>query len=273
MANTDPVYLSMNDRPRAILRAMDEMLTRRTDLESRYKRRRWIPWLLLLAGAPWFLIDLALGYNCLTFTLVTAGFWAAALVTGIAQWRARPGPAFGPQFQAAREILYTLRDDPDPKRNVFGHVDLSGAQQASKLFRESTNAAGLPVAHYRDEWLSLKTKLYDGNMLRLSAIERVKVRKGYYKRSRISGKNKWKAPKVANGQELKVRVSVNPTVYEIAPGPSSRRGTAVGRYTLTEFSTAGGILDLSAAGPPGSVQPADVLGVLRLVYDSLKRKV
>ena len=130
----------------------------------------------------------------------------------------------------------------------------------------------MPVAHYRDEWLSLKTKLYDGNMLRLSAVERVKVRKGYYKRSRISGKQKWKAPKVANGQELKVRVSVNPNVYDIAPGPAARPGTRVGHYTLTEFSTAGGIVDLSAAAPPGAVQAGDVLGVLRLAYDSLKRK-
>jgi hypothetical protein len=262
----------MNDRPRAILRSMDEMLARRDDYETRFKRRRWLPWLLLLAGAPWFLIDLALGYNLLTFTPISLGFWAAGVALGLAQWRARPGPALGPQFRAARDILHTLRDDPDPRRSVFGHLDLSGAQQPSKLFREGANAAGLAVAHYRDEWLSLKAKLYDGNMLRLSAVERVKVRKGYYKRSRISGKQKWKPPKVANGQELKVRLSVNPTVYEIAPGPATRPGARVGRYTLTEFSAAGGIIDLAAAAPPGAIQPADVLGVLRVAYDSLQRK-
>lgn len=272
MANNQPVYLSLNDKPPAILRAMDE-LTRRTDAyQARLKRRRGIPWLLFLAGVPWVFIDLLLGYNFLTFTLVTVGFWVAAIVTGIAQSRGGRGPAFGPQFLAAREVIHTLRDDPDPRRPVFGHVDLSGAQQPSKRFRESKNLAGLPVDHYRDEWLSLKTKLYDGNMLRLSVVERVKVRRGYYKRSRISGKNKWKAPKVLNAQEIKVRISVNPEVYEIAPGPNLRPGTQVGRFTVSELSATGGIVDLSAVAPPGPAQANDMLGILRLAYDTLKRK-
>lgn len=272
MANLQPVYLSLNDKPRAVLRTMDELLQRRSDYEARLKRRRRIPWLLFLAGLPWIFVDWLLGYNLLTCSLLTVGFWIAAIVTGVAQRRGRLGPALGPQFQAAREIIHTLRDDPDPRRNLFGHLDLSGAQQPGKLFREGQNAAGLAVAHYRDEWLSLKTKLYDGNMLRLSAVERVKVRKGYYKRSRISGKQKYKPPRVANAQELKVRLSVNPQVYEISPGPAARRGSQIGRYTLAELSTAGGIIDLAAYAPPGNVPPGDVLGVLRLTYDMLKRK-
>ncbi len=272
MANIQPVYISLNDKPQAILRAMNELLTRRADYEARLKRRRGIPWLLFLAGIPWVLIDLLLGYNLLTFSLVTAGFWIAAIVTGIVQARGAAGPAFGPRFEAAREILFTLRDDPDPRRGIFGHIDLSGAQQPSKLFREAKNRAGLGMNYYRDEWLSLKMKLYDGNMLRVSAIERVKVRNGYYKRSRISGKMKWKSPKVANAQQLKVRISVNPEVYEIAPGPAARPGTQIGPWRLAEVSTAGGIIDLAADAATSAPQSGDVLGVLRLAYDMLKRK-
>jgi hypothetical protein len=272
VATIQPVHLSLNDQPQAILRAMDQLLARRQDYDARLQRRRGIPWLLFFAGLPWVFLDLLLGYNFLTFTPVTVAFSLAAIVTGLIHRRAAAGPAFGPQFQAAREILHTLRDDPDPRRPVFGHLDLSGAQQASKLFRTGKNLTGLDVNYYRDEWLSLKAKLYDGNMLRVSAIDRVKVRQGYYKRSRISGKNKWKAPKVANAQQLKVRLSVNPQLYEIAPGPAARLGTQIGRYTLAELSTTGGIIDLSADAPAGPASSGDVLGVLRLVYDMLKRK-
>jgi hypothetical protein len=272
VANIQPIYLSMNDKPQAILRAMDDLMAQRDAYEARLKRRRGLPWLLFLAGLPWVGVDYLLGYNHLTCSLVTVGCWIAAIVVGVVQRRGRLGPALGPEFQAAREIIHTLRDDPDPRRNLFGTLDLSGPQQPSKLFREAKNRAGLAVNFYRDEWLSLKTKLYDGNMLRVSAVDRVKVRLGYHKRSRISGKQKWKAPKIANAHQLKVRLSVNPQVYEIAPGAAARPGTQIGSYRLSEVSTSGGIIDLSAITTADHVQASDVLGVLRLTYDMLKRK-
>jgi hypothetical protein len=183
----------------------------------------------------------------------------------------KPAPSFAPNYATAREIIYTLRDDLDPKRNFFGQLDLTGAQQVSKLHHEAPNQLGLTVQYYRDEWLGLKTKLYDGNMLRLSAVERVKVRVGFHKRSR-SGKQKWKPPKVATGQELKVRISVNPQVYELSFRPSARVGAAVGAYAITALNASNGIVEIVANTPATAVQSADVLGVLRLAYDMLKRK-
>jgi hypothetical protein len=231
-----------------------------------------VPRYLFLAGLPFPIVDWLLGYNFLTFSLVTAGLWGAAIVTGLALRRARPSGSFPLRFHAAREVIHTLRDDPDPRRNLFGHVDLSGAQQPAKRFREGTNARGLAMEYFRDEWLSLKTKLYDGNMLRVSAIERVKVRKSYYKRSRISGKMKLKPAKTASAQQLKVRLSVNPEVYEIVARPALRPGTAVGAYTLTEATTTGGVIDLTAGSTRSNIPAGDVLRVLRLVYDQLQRK-
>jgi hypothetical protein len=49
--------------------------------------------------------------------------------------------------------------------------------------------------HFRDEWLALEAKLYDGNILRVSAIQKSKKRKSYWKRSSISGKMKMKPEK------------------------------------------------------------------------------
>ena len=94
---------------------------------------------------------------------------------------------------------------------------LTGTQQKSKVARTAQNALGRQVSYYRDEWLSLKTKLYDGNMLRVSAQRRMKIRDSYLKRS-MSGKMKMKSALVKDDvQVLNVRLSVNPQVYAIVP--------------------------------------------------------
>jgi hypothetical protein len=272
MATADPIYISINNKPPAILEVMDGMQAQSARHQAAYDRRRRMPRYLFLAGLPFLPLDWLLGYNFLTFTLVALGLWGAALIVALALRRARPSGSFPPHFHAARQLIHTLRDDPDPRRNLFGHVDLSGARQAAKRFREGTNARGLAMEYFRDEWLSLKGKLYDGNMLRLSAIERVKVRKQYYKRSAISGKMKLKPAKSASAQQLKVRLSVNPEVYEIVAGSSLRPGTTVGAYTVVEATTTGGIIDLTAASTRGNIPADDILSVLRLVYDQLQRK-
>jgi len=273
MANADPIYISIDNAPSAVLKVMDELESKQTQHQAAFDKRRKLPRNLFLAGLPFVGLDWLMGYNFLTFSLVTAGLWGAAFAISRGLARVRPGQGFPAHFKTAREVLYTLRDDPDPKRNVFGHVDLSGAQQPSKRFREGKNAAGKAVEFYRDEWLSIKTKLYDGNMLRLSAIERVKVRKSYYKRSRISGKMKLKPAKAANAQQLKVRLSVNPQVYEIAERGKLKVGGGIGHFAFTAVSTAGGIIDVTADSTIRTVPAKEILDLLRLVYDQLQRKV
>jgi hypothetical protein len=275
MPNYDPILMTFNNRPRAILDGMRAIVRERGQVKNTYQRRRKLPWLLALAGLPFVLVDLAirlLGYPVCIFSFLAPIFWVAALVAGLSLRRARTFE-LPPRFRTAQEILYTLRDDVNPGRNFFGQLDLTGAMLPAKLVQETPNALGLKVQHFRDEWLSLKTKLYDGNMLRLSAAERNKIRAGYWKRSKISGKNKWKPPKEkGNLQELKLRISVNPEIYEIVNTGLQVNGR-VGAYTITNLDTSGGILSLQASCLAKDVEANDVLGVLRSAYDQLKRKV
>lgn len=275
MATFDPVYLTMNEKPAAILSGMDEILNRRESIQQTYQRRTRLPLWLFLAGFPFVLIDLFftfIGYKLCLFSFLTPLFWVAALIVFFTNMRNKM-PNLPPDFFVAKEILYTLRDDVDPKRTVFGHLDLTGTRKPEKVAREASNALGFITQYFRDEWLSLKTRLYDGNMLRLSVLKSEKVRKGYYKRSRISGKNKWKPPKDKGRlYELKIRITMNPEIYESYILHSLREGMKVGAYTIEQVLNEPGSLILVASTQAVSVTSADVLAVLKNTYDMLKRK-
>lgn len=270
----DAIFISLNDRPIAVVRAMDGIVNRSHEYEAFAARWRWLAPTLLMAGFVFLALDLILGFGSSLFIFAAAGTWIGAFVAWRALRRARPRTQFGPHFQATREVVHTLRDDVHPRRTLFGHLDLTGWGQKSKIAREAPDRLGRKVVYYRDEWLSLKTKLYDGNMLRVSAIERVKQRAGYYKRGRISGKQKWKPPVMkGDRQELKVRVSVNPDVYTIVPDSPTRAGARIGAYAIDHLDTSGGIITLSATSPMSRISPDDILGVLRATYAVLQRKV
>jgi hypothetical protein len=275
VADYDPIYITLNDQPRSILRGMNDLISKQEQVKETFKRRRWLPLGLLLGSLPFICIDLAFsayGYRMFVFSLVTVACWIAALIAFIALRRARD-LKIPPLYNTAKEIIYTLRDDSDPKRPFFGFLDLTGAQTPNKVARETTDAFKRVTQHYRDEWLNLKAKLYDGNMLRLSAVQRAKVRKGYWKRSTVSGKMKWKPPKSKGKlQELKVRLSVNPQVYHISALHNLRPGAKVGPYTVTLFDASTGVINFSARLFGDNVEAADVLGALRAIYDVLERK-
>ncbi|HNO12164.1 MAG TPA: acyl-CoA carboxylase subunit beta, partial [bacterium] len=81
------------------------------------------------------------------------------------------------------------------------------AMLENKVARETQDAQSRTTQLFNDPWLSLKAKLYDGNVLRVTAIQKTKKRKSYWKRSRISGKSKLKPEKFKGSQqELKVRI-------------------------------------------------------------------
>jgi hypothetical protein len=286
MANFAPVYLSMSDQPRAILKAMDALVAQRAVAAARFHKRKWIPRILFLVGLGLPVVDFVLGYNFCTFTPAGVAVCLIAFFMSRRLRANRTSDAFAPQYATAREIVHTLRDDLNPKRSFFGHLDLTGGQQKNKLTREATNAQGHKVQFYRDEWLTAKLKLYDGNMVRLSVIEWNKVRVGYYKRN-ARGKQKWKAPKQRNGHEMKVRLSVNPQRYTIAPKDYIKVGAKVGGLVVSTLNTQGGIITLSASTDaisaastsaeilnttPAPPTATDILGVLRLTYDLLQRK-
>jgi hypothetical protein len=271
MTNHDPIYLSINDNPRDIVAALDDVTARRSRTQNVYQRRSWLPGVLVVAGLFFCGLDFVLGYSGAFFILLGAGLLIVALATGIALRRRRASKPFSPHFATAREVFYTLRDDVAPKKFFFGHVDLTGARQDSKVARTAKNALGRQVSYYRDEWLSLKTKLYDGNMLRVSAQQRLKIRDSYWKRG-SSGKMKLKAALVKDDvQVLNVRLSVNSQVYTIAP-QTLKHNIQVGRYTIDQWQNEGGILSVVAHARAQTIEAIDILSVLRLVYDQLQRK-
>jgi hypothetical protein len=271
MTNYDPIYLSINDNPRDIIAALDDLTARRAKTQGAYQQRAWLPGVLALVGVFFCGLDFILGYSGSFFILLGAGLLVVALVVWIALRRRRASQPFSPHFDTAREVFHTLRDDVAPKKFFFGHVDLTGTQQKTKVARTAKNALGRQVSYYRDEWLSLKTKLYDGNMLRVSAQRRMKIRDSYWKRS-MSGKMKSKPALVKDDvQVLNVRLSVNPQVYAIVP-QTLKSNIQVGRYTIDQWQNDGGILSVVAHARVQMIEAGDILLVLRLAYDQLQRK-
>jgi hypothetical protein len=263
------LFFNFNERPLNIVRVMDDAKRQQAEYAKRYTQRKWLVALLLPVGLPFVCADVTLGYNICTFSLVALVLWGAALVGFIVLRRSRPiGQECGPGVDSARTIFETLKDDLSPKSTLVGWLDLTGTQQASKIARQHTSTSGMPIAYYRDEWLRMKMPLYDGNVLRVTAIERAKARLGKWKTGRISHKRKWKpGGTVWARRELRVAVTVNRDVYEtVLPiQPASQ----VGRYVVGTSQNDEGSIVLTATSDQ-SVSGGDILQVLRFVYDHLK---
>ena len=84
MANYDPIYLSLNDDPRDILTAMDDLVARRATTATKYEQRRWLPGALVLGGLFFLLLDFLLGYHGSFFMLLCVGWWMVAFVVWLA---------------------------------------------------------------------------------------------------------------------------------------------------------------------------------------------
>lgn len=272
----DTVYLSLSDDPRAILQKMDQFKASRNAVELHNQRRKPLPLLLILAGIGCIAFDLLvirllLQYSVCLLTPVAVVCWIAALVIFV-NLRWTKSPSLPPRYEAVKEIIRTLKDDIRTGTSFQGYIDLTGLEQENKIARENKDTFGRTSRLYRDLWLNLKLKLFDGNVLRLSLVERSKTRLGYWKRSRISGKNKWKPPKQKGSlHELNLRIAVNPEIYNLVPPAELHTGAMMGPFSINKFDTAGGILTVQAASnnEPG---PQDILVMLRKVYDSLQRK-
>jgi phage-related baseplate assembly protein len=143
----------------------------------------------------------------------------------------------------------------------------------AKVARSAKDTQNRTTNYYRDEWLALKAKLYDGNILRVSAVQKSKKRAPYTKRSRISGKYKTKPEKFKGSeQDLKVRIVINPELYSIGGNPALHAGQTIGKYTVTAVSTEGGIINLSASSPFEEVEYEHILNVIHSAYSLLERK-
>lgn len=270
-----PVYVSIADKPDSIMRGMDNFVREVQKTESAGDKWRWVPLLIFFVGVGLVVIDLLLslfGYFSIIFSIGAFGLWIASFVLA-RSLRKSDSHDFSPRYYGAKEILHTLRDDLKPGSTFLGHLDLTGAMLDTKVAREATDTQNRVTQYFNDQWLSLKAKLYDGNVLRVSAVQKSKRRKSYYKRSRISGKMKMKPAKMkGTGQELKVRIVVNPQVYNVQPSPGFSPGKNVGKYTIAELSTEGGMINILARSPFEDIEQEHILNFLKSAYSLLQRK-
>lgn len=270
-----PVYVSIADKPDSIMRGMDRFVADVQKTESAGDKWRWVPMLIFFVGVGLAAIDgllFAFGYISFIFTSGAVLLWLAAFILA-RSLRKSDSHDFSPRYYGTKEILHTLRDDLKPDTTFLGHLDLTGAMIPTKVARETQDRQNRTTQHFADPWLSLKAKLYDGNVLRVTAVQKSKKRKSYYKRSRISGKMKMKPEKLKGSeQELKVRIVVNPHVYDVKPSPKFARGQNVGKYTIAELDTEGGMINILARSPFEEVEKEHILNFLKSAYSLLQRK-
>jgi hypothetical protein len=270
-----PVYVSIADKADTVMRGMDKFVADVQKTESAGDKWRWIPLLIFFGGVGLMTVDLVLlllGYT--SFVFIAGGFvlWVAAIVLARGL-RKSDSNDFSPRYKDTKQILYTLRDDLRPNGTFLGHLDLTGATLNTKVAREAKDSQNRTTQYFRDEWLALKAKLYDGNILRVSAIQRTKQRQPYWKRSRISGKMKMKPAKLKGSeQQLKLRIAVNPEVYKIVPSKHFQQGANIGKYTIMQLSTAGGIIDVVANSTFEEVESEQILSFIHFAYSLLQRK-
>lgn len=271
-----PVYISLADQPEAIIEGMDRLKADAQKTETAGDKWRWVPMLIFLGGVGLMLIDVVLfflGYS--SFVFMTGGLllWVAAIVMA-RSLRKSDLHEFSPRYNGTKEILHTLRDDLRPDSSFLGHLDLTGTMLPTKVARTAKDTQNRTTEYFRDEWLALKAKLYDGNILRVSAIQKSKKRKSYWKTSRISGKSKLKPEKYkGTQQDLKVRIVVNPELYKIeSSSPTFKQGLNIGKYTISQLNTDGGIINFVANSPFEEVEHENLLNILQSAYTLLKRK-
>jgi len=270
-----PVYVSIADKPDSIMRGMDNFVKEVRITEKAGDKWRWIPMLIFLVGVGLMVIDgglLIFGYFSLVFSAGGFLLWIAAFVMA-RSLRKSDSSDFSPRYKGTKTILHTLRDDLKPDSTFLGHLDLTGAMLKTKVAREAKDTQNRTTQYFSDPWLSLKAKLYDGNILRVTAIQKSKKRQSYWKRSRISGKSKLKPEKFkGTAHDLKVRIVVNPEAYEIIPNREFRQGANVGKYTISQLSTEGGMINVVASSPFDEVEQEQILNFLKSTYSLLQRK-
>jgi hypothetical protein len=270
-----PVYISIADQPQTVIQGMDRFVAQIQGTEAAGDKWRWVPMVIFFAGLGLMAIDvflLLLGFQSFVFISGGVVLWTAALVMA-RSLRKSDSYDFSPRYTATKEILYTLRDDLKPQSTFLGHLDLTGAMLDSKVAHETKDSRDRTTQYFRDEWLALKAKLYDGNILRLSAVQKSKKRKSYWKRSSISGKMKMKPEKFKGSEQfLKIRIAVNPEVYKIVPNKVFRQGVNLGKFTIAQINTEGGIIDATVNSPFEEVESEHILLILHSAYSLLQRK-
>ena len=223
----------------------------------------WIGPILLLLGAAAPVLDWKMGYGTPLFTPLLGLALLCALVVAVA--RGTTAVAFGPEHFArdVRALLLALEGDLAAGKPVSGWVDLTGAQQPVKVMRVGHSRSGVPVRLYRDEWCRLKLTLRDGSGLRVSAVERRKVKDPVRKRRRT------KPGATVSVHTIEVRLAPNPALYSLrAP---TAVGPQFGALSVVDVKAQDGALSLVATAPHGGLPSKEVLQLLDYAHRHLER--
>ncbi|MBI2332462.1 MAG: hypothetical protein HYU84_09950 [Chloroflexi bacterium] len=240
-----PVYVSIADKPDSIIRGMNKFVAEVQKTETSGDKWRWIPLLIFFAGIGMALVDVLLfllGYSSFIFIIGGVLLWVAAIVMA-RSLRKSDILDFSPRYKGTKEILHTLRDDLKPGSTFLGHLDLTGSMLKTKVARETQDSQKRTTQLFNDPWLSLKAKLYDGNILRVTAL-----------------------------QKTKKRIVVNPEAYAIKSNNLFSTGKDVGKYKIEQLSTEGGMINILAVAPFEEVAHSDILTFLKSAYSLLERK-
>ncbi len=186
--------------------------------------------LAALVGGP-FLTAGSAGADGARWLIGTLAVWLGALALGHS-----PAPPQPPSAQAVRGrlalatgLVEGLRDDVAPGKRLSGWLDLTGWDQESKRLKSQKNASGATVELMRDEWLRLRSPLRDGNELRVSCVDRVKVQRSRWRKN-ARGKLKQKPQRQQVLPSFEVALRVNGALYRTLPAPAE--GLHVGQLTL-----------------------------------------
>jgi hypothetical protein len=248
------LYFTLNQSPRVILDVMGNVEQQAKATRGSWKRGCLVALGLLVVGLPCFFLDVIMEYNCLTFSLVGGILWIAAFIVGLRLLITGRAKVESPQFSAARTIIETLKDDVGKKGRLTGWLDLTGARQKSKISRRGRTSSGKPKIYYQDPWLQAKTRLVDGNLLRLTLLEKLKVKKGYV---------------AAREQHLKAKLVVNQDLYRIR---AFSQQEVQANLPPARLDAQGGIIKLAYATTGKKLDPWDALNSLKFLYSHLEPK-
>ncbi len=235
--------IEMAEHPQVILDTMDQIEQEVRRSEQMNKLKSYGAYALIgagvLGGITGFFQDLMF--------LIVGGIvfvFLGFIIQGMLKGSASPLN----RFDAARQILRTLRDDTGRKGRVVGWLDLSNPRQDQKKVRSVYRKT-----YYRDPWFRVKIKLADGNLLHLSLEDRIKVKSG-------------KRGFVNHVTQVAAKLVVNPDLYRTIP-------ISGGKLSLPNATLADedGIFTLTAKGFHPNQLPIDgMLQSLKVLYSSLE---
>lgn len=270
----DHAFINFAGLPEEIVEVMDQGFDAADVFDEKSRRVRRIALLIALAG----IILTVFGFSIPSAWLPTIRFLAifsgiGLTLIGLVGTYFSFAPAhniteFDDKFAAARNVLSVLQDDVQQRGNVEGWLDSTGWNTSSKLTRQKTSPSGRPVHYYTDEWLRLKLKLVDSNVARVSAVDKVKSRRGFYKRS-MSGKQKWKPGSDLSAHKLRIGLSVNPSLYQI--DPINHHGLIPQtKLRVDSLNVENNRIQLKASAD-APVKSKEVIGALSYLYNHLTR--